>query len=103
MKSGQTGGSQSQTPPGQTPGASGDSLHSGSGTNQGVHIVDIEAHLKQLSTRNWGELPGTLKTELLDASRKRPDGDYAKLIRLYFEDISRRQTPAADNEAPVAP
>jgi hypothetical protein len=70
------------------------SQHNGTGTRQGLSLTDLELHLKELSTRNWGELEGTLQTELQNTSRKRPEGDYARLIKLYFEDISRRQAPA---------
>ena len=61
------------------------------GANETPRIVDLDTHLKALSTRNWGELPGTLRTEILQSSRKRPDGDYARLIKLYFDEISRGQ------------
>ena len=63
------------------------------GNTDEARIVEMENHLKGLSTRNWGELPGTLKTEILQAARKKPDGDYAKLIRRYFDEISRTQQP----------
>ena len=58
-----------------------------------ARIVELENHLKGLTTRNWGELPGSLKTEILQATRKRPDGDYSQLIRRYFDEISRSQQP----------
>jgi hypothetical protein len=73
--------------------------HTGTGTRQPLSLNDLELHLKELSTRNWGELEGTLKTELQNTSRKRPEGDYARLIKLYFEDISRRQSP----DVPASP
>ena len=63
------------------------------GNTDEAHIVELENHLKGLSARNWGELPGTLKTEILQAARKKPDGDYAKLIRKYFDEISKTQRP----------
>ena len=65
----------------------------GSDSSPGINLTDLELHLQELSTRNWGELSGTLKTELQNTSRKRPEGDYARLIKLYFEDISKRQAP----------
>lgn len=61
------------------------------GTQETLRLADLEAHLEQMTSRNWGELPGTLKTEILQSSRKRPRGDYARLIRLYFESISRAE------------
>ncbi|MBX3440813.1 MAG: hypothetical protein KF774_00300 [Planctomyces sp.] len=60
-------------------------------------IVDLDSHLEQLSTRNWGQLPGTLQTEILQSTRKRADGDYARLIKLYFDEISR-SAPADGSE-----
>ncbi len=84
---------------GQPPPNSEAANNPGSDSSPGVNLTDLELHLQELSTRNWGELSGTLKTELQNTSRKRPEGDYARLIKLYFEDISRRQAP----EVPAAP
>ena len=75
-----------------------DSERAGTGTQEGVSLVDLELQLKELSTRDWGELPGTLQTELQSSTRRRPQGDYARLIKLYFDEISRRQTPELDDE-----
>jgi hypothetical protein len=47
--------------------------------------------------RNWGELPGELQSELQQRSQSRPDADYAPLIRMYFDEISRRQSPTLDD------
>ena len=58
-----------------------------------ARIVELENHLKGLTSRNWGELSGSLKTEILQATRKKPDGDYSQLIRRYFDEISRSQSP----------
>ena len=44
-----------------------------------------------MNARNWGELPGELKTEILQAAKRKPDGDYARLIQKYFEEISKVQ------------
>jgi hypothetical protein len=101
MRSQQPGapGSAGQAPPSAGAGMSQDSSRSGGGTRQPVSLVDLETQLKELSTRNWGELPGTLRTELQNTSRKRPDGDYARLIKLYFEEISRRQAPTLEQPA----
>jgi hypothetical protein len=44
--------------------------------------------------RNWGQRPGELQSELQQRSQGRPDADYAPLIRMYFNEISRRQSPA---------
>jgi hypothetical protein len=78
--------------PGQSHGNSRQA--SSHGANESARIVDMQSHLKNLSSRNWGQLPGTLQTEILQATRRRPDGDYARLIKMYFEDISRTQPNA---------
>lgn len=72
------------------------------GNSDEARIVELENHLKGLSTRNWGELPGSLKTEILQAARKKPDGDYAKLVRKYFDEISKTQRPE-EAAAPQSP
>ncbi|MFO1006523.1 MAG: hypothetical protein U0929_11225 [Planctomycetaceae bacterium] len=64
------------------------------GNTDEARIVELENHLKGLASRNWGELSGSLKTEILQSTRKKPDGDYTQLIRRYFDEISRTQAPA---------
>ncbi len=83
-------GSPTQAPPTSnaaagTPSSTGD----GSGARVGVDLSQLQVQLKQLTNRNWGELPGYLQTEILQAAQKRPNGDYAKLIKLYFQEISQ--------------
>ncbi|REJ72126.1 MAG: hypothetical protein DWQ29_21935, partial [Planctomycetota bacterium] len=90
--------SQSEMPAG-SPSTPQESEHAGTGTQEGISLADLELHLQELSTRDWGELPGTLQTELQSSSRRRPQGDYARLIRLYFDEISRRQSPELESGA----
>lgn len=54
--------------------------------------------LNPQSQKDWGRLPGRLKTEILQATQRKPDGDYSKLIKLYFEELARgsRSAPAPD-------
>ncbi|MCA9030133.1 MAG: hypothetical protein KDA66_04945, partial [Planctomycetaceae bacterium] len=49
--------------------------------------------------RNWGQLPGTLKTELLESVRRTTDGDYAKPTRRYFQEVSRIRAPEVTPDA----
>lgn len=70
----------------------------GSGARTSLRLVDLEAELGQLNSRNWGELPGKLRTELLQSTERRPADDYAPLIREYFEEIRRRRS--ADEALP---
>ena len=50
--------------------------------------------------RDWGKLPGHLQTEILQGAQKNPNGDYARLIRMYFTEIAKAtegsKKPAAD-------
>ena len=68
----------------------------GNGATVTVDLTELEIELKKLAPRQWGQLPGTLRTEILQAVRKRPNGDYAKLIRMYFEEISRARTKSQE-------
>ena len=40
------------------------------------------------SGRTWGELPGHLRTEILQSAHGRYRDDYARLIQLYFREIA---------------
>ena len=35
------------------------------------------------------KLSGNLKTEILQSSQRKANGDYAKLIKLYFEELAK--------------
>lgn len=104
MQPGQQPG-QGQKPgqPSNQPSAQPGQNESDFGNTDEARIVALENHLKGLTTRNWGELPGSLKTEILQAARKKPDGDYAKLIRKYFDEISKTQRPDQPGAATPAP
>ncbi len=62
--------------------------NSGGGAQVAVDLERLELELKQLAGRQWGQLPGKLRTEILQAARRKPNSDYAKLIKLYFQEIA---------------
>ena len=64
----------------------------GNGAQATVDLRQLENRLQKMTKRNWGELPGHLRTEILQAAQRRPNGDYAKLIKLYFEEIAKTRT-----------
>lgn len=68
----------------------------GSGTTETVRLTQLAEQLNARAMRNWGELPGELQSELQQRSQGRPDSDYAPLIRMYFNEISRRQSPSLE-------
>jgi hypothetical protein len=86
---GQPGASQTTTPSG-TPG-------------QGVdpYIGALAPANLPESTSAWGELPGHLRTELLEMSQSSYRKDYARLIQLYFREIAAGSPPTPDS--PSAP
>lgn len=53
-----------------------------------VDLSDLDAVFEEISAREWGQLPGKLRTEILQAQKRKPDADYSRLIKLYFEEIS---------------
>ncbi len=94
---GQPGG----PPPAQTQasGESGEPGQPGGAAGSGGRGAQVDADLKQLDTelkkqaqRNWGRLPGQLRTEILQGVNKKPRPEYAKQIKSYFEEIAKPAT-----------
>ena len=48
----------------------------------------LKAAVRAKTGRAWGELPGHLRTELLQMSQGRYRDEYARLIQLYFREIA---------------
>ncbi len=59
-------------------------------------LAGLQAAVRSQTGRAWGELPGHLRTEILQMSQGRYRDDYARLIQLYFREI------AADAPGPGA-
>ena len=66
----------------------------GQGAMISVDLAQLEAALMRLAGRDWGQLPRHLQTEILQAAQKKPNDDYAKLIKFYFQEIAKTQKPA---------
>ncbi len=60
-------------------------------------LSELQAMVRQKTGRAWGELPGHLRTEILQLSQGKYRDDYARLIGLYFREI------AADAARPEKP
>jgi len=60
-------------------------LSSQSETND---LSRVKAALRTKTGRAWGELPGHLRTEILQMSQGRYRDEYARLIELYFREIA---------------
>ncbi len=59
-------------------------------------LAELKEAIRRGTGRNWGELPGHLRTEILQSARGRYRDDYARLIQLYFREIA---AGAADKPA----
>jgi hypothetical protein len=51
-------------------------------------LSELKALVATRTGRAWGELPGHLRTEILQMSQGRYRDDYARLIQLYFREIA---------------
>jgi hypothetical protein len=47
--------------------------------------------MKQYAGKSWGELPGELRTRIIQDMRSRYGEDYARIIKLYFEQLADRK------------
>lgn len=52
-------------------------------------LKEIQRLIRAKTGRSWGELPGHLRTEILQMSQGRYRDDYARLIQLYFQEIAK--------------
>lgn len=88
-------GQSNQQPSSQQPGLG----NSGTGSFADGEIKGpLDTELKRRAMKNWGKLSGNLKTEILQSSQRKANGDYAKLIKLYFEELAKAGQAETDNE-----
>jgi hypothetical protein len=77
-----------QTPGQGKPGANAAEPHSAPGGTAAADLAELQAMVRSQTGRKWGELPGHLRSEILQMSKGRYRDDYARLIRLYFREIA---------------
>jgi len=65
----------------------------GTGAALGIDLQELETELLRAAARNWGQLPGHLRTEIFQASQRKTNGQYARLIKLYFKDLATTPNP----------
>jgi hypothetical protein len=51
-------------------------------------LAELKATIARKTGRAWGELPGHLRTEILQMAHGRYRDDYARIIQLYFREIA---------------
>jgi hypothetical protein len=78
--------SQQLAQPGQQ--AAGTSGRTGSAGGGNPDLSAFGPDLKQYDGKSWGELPGELQTKLLQDLKARYGDDYARRIKLYFEQLA---------------
>ena len=70
------------------------------GTRAGVAdpetLRQIQDLVRRKTGRKWGELPGHLRTEILQMSQGRYRDDYARLIQLYYREIAAGASATID-------
>ncbi len=69
------------------------------GRQADVDLAEFKESIRRKTGRAWGELPGHLRTEILQSSHGRYREDYARLIQLYFREIAA----GAAKESPAEP
>ncbi len=60
-------------------------------------LTELQAMIRQKTGKSWGDLPGHLRTEILQLSQGKYRDDYTRLIQLYFKEI------ASDAAKPAKP
>jgi hypothetical protein len=53
-----------------------------------AHLAELKDAIKAKTGRAWGELPGHLRSEILQMSQGKYREDYARLIQIYFREIA---------------
>ena len=48
----------------------------------------VRPRLKQYAGKTWGELPGELQTQIVLKAKVKYGEDYARMIKLYFEQVA---------------
>ena len=47
--------------------------------------------LKKYAGKPWGDLPGELRTKIIQDMQAKYGDDYARMIKLYFEQLGRHR------------
>ena len=81
----QNGQPQPGNPGGMNPGGNDGSAHGPLDTNPLGPLGE------KYKGKSWGELPGEIKTQILQDMKARYGEDYAKYIKLYFEQLAERK------------
>jgi hypothetical protein len=72
------------------PGKPGSPTSSGGGVGPGGEVDPklLGEDASKYAGKRWGELPGELRTKVLQDMQAKYGDDYARIIKLYFEQIA---------------
>ena len=56
-----------------------------------LDLRSFDSEIAEHSGKSWGELPGEIKTKIIQQMKARYGEDYARNIRLYFEQLAERK------------
>jgi hypothetical protein len=85
-------GGQGQPQPGQSNGTNGQTSGGKIGGPSGtLDLRQFSPDVAQHTGKPWGELPGEIKTKIVQEMKARYGEDYARNIKLYFEQLAERK------------
>jgi hypothetical protein len=87
---GQGQGSSGEPKPGQGQGGMNPGGNIG-GPGGTLDLRGLSPDVAQHTGKKWGELPGEIKTKIIQEMRARYGEDYARNIKLYFEQLAERK------------
>ena len=91
--------SQQMQPGSESESGSGGGEGSGGGApDSELSSARLDDLLKQRAGKNWGQLPGTLSTEMLQTGPDQKQSDYENLIKQYFQRIATLESEPEDEE-----
>jgi hypothetical protein len=83
-------GGDGQPKPGQGQGGTNPGGNIG-GPGGTLDLRNLSPDVAQYTGKRWGDLPGEIKTKIIQDMRARYGEDYARNIKLYFEQLAERK------------
>ena len=65
-------------------------MNNGSGLSE-IDLQILGPLAEKYKGKSWGELPGEIKTQIISDMKARYGEEYAKYIKLYFEQLAERK------------
>ena len=78
-----------ESEPGEGEPGKGEAGETPNGTTTPPNLNHLDGELQQQARRNWGRLPGQLRTEILQGAGKKSHPEYTQRIKSYFDEITK--------------